>query len=212
MGSIFSNFQLVPAPLAVLAFLALIAGEIAIIGAAVVLRAFDRRRLARLAIVAAGAAAGVYLDALLVLSLVSREQVASIGEEKYFCEIDCHLAYSVVGVQSVGRRRLVTLRVRFDEDTISPCRARNLPLTPNRRVVRIVDANGRAYAPEPATARDGLLARPLRPGESDVTRLVFDLPPDAPEPLLLITEANWATRLLLGHENSFLHRRTWFRL
>jgi hypothetical protein len=212
MRPIFFNFQLVPAPLAVLAFLALIGGEIVVIGAAVVLGALDRRRLAKLAIVVAAAAAGVYLDALLALSLVSRDQVASLGEEKYFCEIDCHLAYSVVGVESVGRRRIVTLRVRFDEDTISPCRPRNLSLTPNRRVVRIVDEKGRFRAPVRPAARDGSLARPLRPGESEFVRLVFELPGNANGGRLLITEAAWPTRFLLGHENSFFHRKVFFRL
>ena len=51
------------------------------------------------------------------------------------------------------------------------------------------------------------LTRALKPGESYVTRLVFDLPETVTDPRLLITESDWVTYLLLGHENSFLHRK-----
>jgi len=52
----------------------------------------------------------------------------------------------------------------------------------------------------------------MLPGESYVTRLVFDLPEKTREPKLLITESDWITRALIGHENSPLHRKTSFRL
>jgi len=52
----------------------------------------------------------------------------------------------------------------------------------------------------------------LKPGESYVTRLVFDVPSNATSPRLLITESDWVTRLLLGHENSFLHSKTFLAL
>jgi hypothetical protein len=45
-----------------------------------------------------------------------------------------------------------------------------------------------------------------------VTKLVFDLPPNASAPRLLITSGDWPTHLLLGHENSFLHAKTSFAL
>ncbi len=45
-----------------------------------------------------------------------------------------------------------------------------------------------------------------------MTRLVFDLPEKARDPRLLITESDWITRLLIGHENSPLHGKTSFRL
>src|SRR5208337_2521864 len=47
----------------------------------------------------------VYGMVLLGLSLFSSEAVLAQGEWKYFCEIDCHIAYAVAGVQvarSVG--------------------------------------------------------------------------------------------------------------
>lgn len=233
MRHFFFNFQIVPAPVAVLSFLALGLGELVALGTAVVLRELGRRRLAKFALLAAAAATAVYLLVLVGLSAVSREQVADPGDEKYFCEVDCHLAYSVVGTQSAesigegatrsaarGAYRIVTLRVRFDEETISSHRPRDLSLTPNARRVRVRDESGRNYTVDPAGQRAleataGLqipLTRSLRPGESYLTRLVFDLPRNVRDPRLLITEAAWPTRLLLGHENSFLHRKTRFRL
>ena len=42
--------------------------------------------------------AGLYAALLLVVSLLSHERVLAPGEQKYFCEVDCHVAYSVVGI------------------------------------------------------------------------------------------------------------------
>jgi hypothetical protein len=228
MRHFFFNFQLVPAPVAVISFVALAAGELVALGTAAVLMVTRRTRLARLVLAGAVAAGVLYLVILYGLSAVSREQVARPGDEKYFCEVDCHLAYSVIETQSAesigegasrsearGAYWVVTLRVRFDEETISSQRPREVSLTPNPRRVRVVDGSGGNYAVDPAGQRaleaaagpQVALTQPLKPGESYVTRLVFDLPVNAPDPRLLITESDWVTHLLLGHENSFLHRK-----
>src|ERR1700735_546346 len=60
---------------------------------------FGGRGLARKLGIAAALLVMVYGIALLGASAASREWALSPGEEKYFCEIDCHLAYSVAGVQ-----------------------------------------------------------------------------------------------------------------
>ena len=208
----FSNFQIVPAPFAVLAFLGFGFLEVIAVASAVWGVVTRRPRLARIARTSGAVAAVVYLAALVGLSAFSRERVLDPGEEKYFCEVDCHLAYSVVAVQSAGTRQAVTLRVRFDEDTIAPWRPRGFLLAPNSRLVRVVGAEGRAYAPEGEAGRDALRAQPLRPGESDLARLVFELPPGVKDARLSITEAAWPTRLLLGHENSLFHRKVSFGL
>lgn len=56
------------------------------------------------------------------------------------------------------------------------------------------------------------LDTPLRPGESYTTELVFDLPADARDPVLLLNGSSHATRFIIGHENGPLHRKTEFRL
>src|SRR5580765_2766424 len=85
----------------------------------------------------------LYTGALLAFSLTSREKILEPGQRKYFCEVDCHLAYAVVGVATArtlgppsspatarGNYYVVTVRTWFDEKTISPRRG-NAPLWPN---------------------------------------------------------------------------------
>lgn len=56
------------------------------------------------------------------------------------------------------------------------------------------------------------LTEPLQPGESYTTTLVFDLPADAGAPRLLLATVGAPTYFLLGHENSFFHRKVYFSL
>ncbi|HEX8696414.1 MAG TPA: hypothetical protein VF746_28605 [Longimicrobium sp.] len=215
--------------LSVLAFL----GTAALLGAAgvafVILLLRRSSFAARRVLLAGGAVAAAYLAALTGFSLASRERVVEPGNAKYFCEIDCHLAYSVLGARreaalgaarpSRGAWEVVTLRVWFDPGTTSSRRGGS-PLTPNPRDVRLVDAEGNRYAPseeglralEASAGRQTPLAAPLRPGESYTTTLVFDVPPGVRSPGLLVTEADPVTRLLIGHERSLLHAKTVFRL
>ena len=232
MPHVFFNFQ-GNAVAAVLAFLGLGGLEVVAGLAAIVLFSLRMRRPAQAVLVGAVAVAAVYGAVLLLFSLASREQVAAVGEEKYFCEVDCHLAYSVVDVRESkvlgkgsartaarGLYRIVTVRVRFDPETTSVHRPKDMALTPNPRSVRVVAACGSTYRPDPSGQRaletiEGAeipLTKSLRPGESYTTRLVFDVPETARDPRLLVTESDWITRALIGHENSPLHRKTSFRL
>jgi hypothetical protein len=157
----------------------------------------------------------VYAAVFLLASLTSKDRVLGPNEEKHICEVDCHLAYSVVGVKTAqtldgrtarGTFYVVTVKVRFDEQTISPHRGM-APLTPNSRYVAIVDGAGRRYE-APADA----LKRQLVPGESYTTDFVFDLPHDARDPRLILANHDIETPLLIGHENSVFHGKTTFRL
>jgi hypothetical protein len=149
------------------------------------------------------------------------------GGWKYFCEIDCHIAYSLVGSQTTavlgqeiqqvyahGEFVVVRVRTWFDERTISAHRG-NGPLTPNPRKVILVDDGGDKFAPSPEGQRaiahlpdnSTSLAQPLRPGQSYTTDFVFDVRRDARGLRLLITEDDPETRLVIGHENSLLHKK-----
>ena len=94
------------------------------------------------------------------------------------------------------------------------------PLRPNPRRVRVEDDRGHSYFPMgeglralESEGKAGIpLDHPLRPGESYSTSLVFDLPREVRSSRLLIAEDLLVTRLLIGHENSFLHKKLWFRL
>ena len=188
--------------------------------------------LTKLALLAIALVAGLYLVLLLIFSFSSSEKVLARGEEKHFCEIDCHLAYSVTVVRetktlgeapnqltAAGVFHVITVKTRFDENTISSTRGNGL-LYPNSRVVTVSDQNGNQYSP--SAAAQGLLEKsqtagtpmtiPLRPGESYSTTLVFDLPADSKNPTLLIREGELVTHFVIGHENSFLHKKTRFQI
>lgn len=220
------------APVVVLAFLA-VGGSLVGAALALLLAAIFRKTRLIPWILGFGVVVTVgYAGVLLADSAVSRERILVPGETKYFCEIDCHLAYSVEGVETApaigppleplrarGRWRVVRLRTWFDPSTISPHRG-DAPLTPNPRVVYVRDRQGRRYEPSPR-AQEALLAagrtsvpltRPLRPGESYETLLAFDLPPDARQPRLYLGDDDAVTFLLIGHEQSPFHRKVWFRI
>ena len=141
MRHMFFNFQ-GNAVFGVLAFLGFGFLELVAGVTALVLFARRKRRAARRVVIVSGASAGLYAAVLLVFSLASREQVAGRGDEKYFCEVDCHLAYSVVDVRKSkslgsgrsratarGLYRVVTLRVRFDPEThTAPSAAERVPI------------------------------------------------------------------------------------
>jgi hypothetical protein len=188
--------------------------------------------LTKLALISMLIVAGCYLVVILIFSFASSDKVLARGQEKHFCEIDCHLAYSVTGVNetktlgeapnqmtAAGVFRVVTIKTRFDETTIGRNRGDGL-LYPNSRVVTVTDDSGKQYSP--AVEAQGLLEKshaagtamtiPLRPGESYSTTFVFDLPADVKNPTLLIREGEGVTHLVIGHENSLLHKKTRFQI
>jgi len=190
---------------------------------------FQLTKFGALAIALMGA---LYLSLLLLFSWRSNEQVLARGEEKHFCELDCHLAYSILDAQTTkmlgtapnqlsatGLFRVIKVKTRFDEKTISPTRGDSL-LYPNSRALVVVDAQGKEYLP--SAEAEGLLRNmneagkpfttPLRPGETYQTTVVFDLPANIQSPTLLVHEGESETRFVIGHENSLLHQKTRFQI
>ena len=220
------------APVGVLAFLGsgllILVAALALVGS-LVARKF---RFAKFVLIGMLVIAGIYVGAILAFSLAGREKVLARGEEKHFCEIDCHLAYSITHVRQTktlgtapnqstaqGVYTIVTIKTRFDETTIASWRGNGL-LYPNSRVLTLVDERGNKHAPAKAAlpaldatqASSTPLTAPLRPGESYTTEVVFDLPADVKSATLLINEGEFVTHFIIGHENSFLHGKTRFQL
>lgn len=218
------------APIVVLLFL----GTVFVLGISLLVLFYGAaRRSAFFAKLGAGAATTIAAGYFLLLagvSLASSDQTLPPDGQKYFCEIDCHLAYSLVSAQTTAalgpemqqtsaHGKFVILRVKtwFDERTISAHRG-NGPLTPNRRKALLVDDTGRGYEPSPegqfALARSGSnstpMAEALHPGESYTTDLVFDVPRSARGLRLLLIEDDPETRFVIGHENSLLHKKIYF--
>ena len=204
-----------PAPLALLAFLGAAAGLVIALAASAIAWFSRKPEFARLCLLAVAAGAGLYAALLFGFSLASRPNILAHAQEKYFCEIDCHLAYSLVDVKtepSAGSTHyLVTIRTRFDETTTSPTRPKEAALTPSPRTVLLVDSAGRNYAP---IAIEGTpLLTPLKPSDSYTTQQAFDLPPTAKNLRLLVTTTpGWPDLVVIGDENSLFHHKTYFAL
>lgn len=177
-------------------------------------------RLVKLAGGSGAALGGIYGFLWLGAGLLSRDSVKRAGEEKYFCEIDCHLAYSVIGIRPAenvpgasGRVWAVELRTRFDETTISPRRGRDAPLWPTPRHVALRDAEGHAHEPMRATdawlkgqgIRSTPLLQSLKPGDAYSTTLLFELPAAVAPAQLVVEDSEWINALVIGSEESPWH-------
>lgn len=175
-----------------------------------------KKKAARLITAITIAGGIVYLGLLFGFSIGSRQKVVARGQEKYFCEMDCHLAYSIVGVKQEpaaggATRYLVSVRTRFDETTISARRPKDAPLVPSPRVVELVDSAGHSYAAESSSGTS--LMQPLIPGESYTTELKFTAPVGAHDLKLLVqTIPGFPDQFVIGDENSWLHKKTYLAL
>ncbi len=181
-----------------------------------------KRQRAKIVLSAMVAVCCLYLAAILLFSIGSHEKLLARGEEKHFCELDCHLAYSIVGTRQAktlgdsakqasaqGVFIVLTIKTRFDETTIAPWRGNGL-LYPNSRTLTLIDESGHSYGPVSQSGTP--LTSPLRPAESYTTDVVFDTPIDVKHAILLMNEGDWITRLVIGHENSPLHKKASFQI
>jgi hypothetical protein len=192
-----------------------------------------KSRIARRLFGALAAAGALYAAAIVGVALTSEQTIIALGGEKHICEIDCHIAYSVVAVEQAaalnggavtpsgdGEFYIVTVRTRFDASTISEQRSREAPLMPGPRAIALVDAEGHRYGLSPAgqaaleepAPSPTLLSRSLKPGESFTTNLVFEVPRGIRDPLLLIEDTDFTKWVLIGSESFPLHKKALFRL
>jgi hypothetical protein len=210
-------------PLAPLVLLAFLGAGFLLFGlavAAAISAAARRATLARQLAAAALSVAYAYAVLLFGVSAGSKDRTLPVGDRKVFCEIDCHLAYSIEAAAAPSRSRLaVSVRAWFDPSTTASFRG-NAPLTPNPRTVYLVDAAGRRLVPSPAATKEwegghgpsAPFDRPLRPGEESTTTFVFDVPADFREPRLFVGNPPGVESALIGHENSPGHGKAYFAL
>ncbi len=220
------------APIAVLAFL----GTAAALLLCLLIALYGLVRKSGQTLAIAGAAGvfvlAAYCGILLGFSLFSHEVELSAGSKKYFCEIDCHISYAVervwmpstVGgefspIASDGKFVVVEVRTWFDPATISPQRG-DAPLTPNGRMASVRDKDGhlfgRSARSEQVLAALGLHSTPLttalRPGESYISYLVFEVPASADGLKLWLRSTHELDALLWGDERSLWHGKVLFLL
>jgi hypothetical protein len=167
----------------------------------------------------------VYFALLLGTSLSSHEDVLAHTVPKRFCGfyLDCHLAVDVEDVErrpvlgttkATGLFYVVTIRVSSD--------AKRETLRMGEPEVVVLDDAGKKYSR--SIANEGLLtdgtgvpfAQPVQAGSSFLKRVVFDLPAGVSNPRLLVKDVRGVDvvleSLLIGDEDSLLHRPTTFKL
>jgi len=201
------------APLMFLTFLATAAAVAVLVLAAAVAAAFRRWTLAKISAGAGLLIGFLYAAGLLALALRSEEKTLALRDRKYFCEVDCHLAYSVEDVRvapaASGNHWLVTIRAWFDRNTISAFRG-DAPLGPNPRIAWVLDERGTRYAIPPAALAPVEVS--LRPGEAVETHLSVTLPAAVRRPRLFVGDPPGLDSLVPGHENSPGHAKIYFAL
>lgn len=211
--------------------LATIVAAVVACGLAVAAGYFRIPRLVRITQLGLLTWGAVYTALLLGASLSSHERVLGRGGIKRFCGfyLDCHMGAAVLDVErtdvlgvppnevrAAGEFYVVTVLITND--------ARVAPLSLTDPTATVVDAAGRRYSRsilgEHALAAAVGPAIPLNTpvlGDSHFTTpLVFDLPRYVVEPRLLVTDtpglAGAVEGVLIGDEDSVLHKRTYFAL
>lgn len=160
----------------------------------------------------------IYAVALFAVSWVTPQQTLAIGQEHCFDEMcfsvtqarTANAMTSQDGVSHVahGTYYIVTMQLRN--------KARWQPQKPDSPGAYLVDQSGHTYQP----ARDGQQVigqearwdERLQPDERQMRDLVFDVPSNAGQPSLVITEGGWPSPLVIGDENSPFHQKTAIRL
>src|SRR6266702_3642548 len=144
-------------PFTVLLFISAVLGGATLMVLYLIARVAKREPFARITLWTLVGGAGLYLLLFLGASVFSHNRVLAPGEEKHICEIDCHLAYAVAASKSESLpsglvRHTVTVKVRFDEATISSRR-----LVYDRHHVRSArERNGPATGAPQRRSRNGI--------------------------------------------------------
>jgi len=204
-----------PAPISALAFLGTMALLMLLVALAIGFALYRRKKAVKTVLAMSGILVVSYTAALLLFSAASLRVIVPRGQEKYFCEIDCHIAYSVTGgrfepTQEGAGKYIVEVQTRFDPTTIGPQRGDG-PLTPGPRFAYLLDAAGHSYR---ANAVQGpKFTTALKPGQAYRTTLVFDLPAAPQHPLLwLHSPDSLPESLMIGNELSPMHRKVYLEI
>jgi hypothetical protein len=156
-------------------------------------RHLRRAALSRAGIVVAGLGGVGYAGAWLIGLAASPARLLLSGQEVSFCGVDCHLHVSVVRVDRVTD---LGVHVRFRSD------AKRALEYPGLLRLAVVDRAGRRYLPS-----SGLVAEPLRPGETIEREFRFGVPVGSSGARLQVWYGGWLDYLIPGRANPLAQRR-----
>jgi hypothetical protein len=161
-----------------------------------------------------------YTTALLGVSLESSEKRLALHEPKAFCGfyLDCHLHASVSDVRTAkqidgktAQGVFYIVKVKIFSD------ARRAAIGLHDPQFEVVDDQRNSFQPiEDFTTAGNPFERKVPAGRSFESEVVFDLPPDIKNPRLDVAEGFGFDKViesvLIGDEDSILHRRVRFNL
>ena len=165
------------------------------------------RSRAGFAALAAAVWIAAYALLLVASALLSREEVLRPGDTKYFCGffLDCHIGVAVDGTRETAH---AVITLRFSSS------ARRATLSPYEVQVEVIGSDGGHYAAWPDGRSE--LERAIGPGGSYTVDVSCDLPPGVRAERLLVSQGVGIDRILdglvIGNENSFLHKRTYLAI
>jgi hypothetical protein len=161
-----------------------------------------------------------YVVLLLGSSLLSEEKMLALNEPKAFCGfyLDCHMHATVSGVRKTktigdktakGEFYIVTVQIFSD--------AKRVDLGLLAPKLFVIDENGKAYSRvEDAENPGPPFDKKIPAGGSFEKEVVFDLPADVKGARLDVAEGIGIDKaiefVLVGDEDSFLHKRSYFKL
>ncbi|MDQ2903875.1 MAG: DUF4352 domain-containing protein [Chloroflexota bacterium] len=163
----------------------------------------------------------VYAVVLLSVSLLSPQRVLAMHQDRCFDDW-CHSVERVVPQSTVGNAPMVvTAHGTFYLVTVRvSSRARGITQRALDAQVYMLDASDQRYDPDAsgqqaldATGQGGLrLDSKVAPGGSFTCTVVFDLPKGSSHLALVVTHGLFPDVLVIGSEQSFLHKPTIFQL
>lgn len=185
---------------------------------AVIVTLVSRRRLpSRSILVGASIWLSLYITGMLMVSFLTPQTVLSLRQEKCFDD----MCFSVTNVDITTNLNPKAYQATFHSVfyivTVQLHNAAiRTPAKPDNPLFMLVDQQGHTYAPSLLTqqiiGQAPVWNQQLQPGEIVPREIVFEVPHLLQQPGLLIAEGGWPTKLIIGDENSFFHKKTEVRL
>lgn len=185
---------------------------------AIIVTLVSRRQLpARHILIGSSIWLSLYIIGMLVVSFLTPQTVLSLRQEKCFDDM-CFSVTSVDITTNLKAKQFVSMpQGLFYIVTVQLRNAAiRAPAKPDNPLFTLVDQQGHSYTPS-SLAQQSIGQSPtwnqqLQPGEIVPREIVFEVPTMLQQPGLLIAEGGWPTKLIIGDENSFFHKKTEVRL